>query len=84
MATKRTTELKALDQDALKNELKELSAELSSMRFDHSVKGLQNPLALKSLRKEIARINTEIRAREIGEMSEAQIAGRSKIRLRRK
>ena len=84
MATKRTTELKAMAVDALLNELKELSSELKQMNFDHSVKGIQNPLQIRSLRKEIARVNTELRARELSEMSDEAIAKRSRIRLRRK
>ena len=84
MATKRTTELKAMDSEALLNELNELNDEMSKMRFDHAVRGIQDPLAIRRMRREIAKVNTEIRAREIQEMSDDQIANRSKIRERRR
>ncbi len=84
MATKRTTELKALDQDALLNEVNELGEELKKMQFDHAVRGIQNPLQLRGMRREIAKVNTEIRARELAAMSDIQLANRSKIRERRR
>jgi large subunit ribosomal protein L29 len=54
------------------------------MKFDHASKGLENPLELKTLRRDIARLSTEIRSREISAMTKEELAGRSKIRLRRK
>jgi len=54
------------------------------MKFDHGSKGLQNPLDLNSTKKVISRLMTELRAREIKAMTPAELAGRSKIRLRRK
>jgi large subunit ribosomal protein L29 len=54
------------------------------MKFDHGSKGLQNPIELKSLKRDIARLKTELRAREISAMTPEQLAGRSNIRLRRK
>ncbi len=84
MATKRTTELQAMDQDTLLNELNELNEELKKMKFDHAVRGIQNPLQIRSMRKEIARVNTELRAREVKAMGEEELAKRSKIRERRR
>ena len=84
MATKRTKELQAMDQSALENELHELTEELSKMKFDHAVNGIRNPLLLRTTRRERARIATEIRRREIAEMSDEQLAKRSKIRERRR
>lgn len=84
MASKRTTELQALDQDAILNELYELTEELKKMQFDHAVRGIQNPLQLRGMRREIAKVNTEIRSRELAAMSDVQLAKRSKIRERRR
>ncbi len=84
MATKRTTELKAMDLDALHNEQNELSEELSKMKFDHAVKGIQDPLSIRKMRKEIAKVNTELRARQVADLTTEQQAKRSKIRERRR
>ena len=84
MATKKFLELQNMTADAINTELKQASADLVRMKFDHGSKGLQNPIELKSLKRDIARLKTELRAREIGAMSVEQLAGRSNIRLRRK
>jgi len=84
MATKKFLELQNMAADAINAELKQASADLVRMKFDHGSKGLQNPIELKSLKRDIARLKTELRAREISAMMSEQLAGRSNIRLRRK
>lgn len=84
MASKRYLELQGLSSDTLKEELVEAKSNLVQLRFDHQSKGLQNPNELKSLKIEVARLQTEIRDREIKEMTPDQLNKRSKIRLRRK
>lgn len=84
MATKRTTELKNMEISELQTKISELTEELGKMKFDHAVKGLSNPLVIRSQRKEIARLKTEERQRELEAMSSEELAGRSKIRARRK
>ncbi len=84
MATKKFLELQEFSDVDLTNELKEAQAEYTKLKFDHAVAGLENPLALRSLRRDIARIQTEIRRREVAAMSPEQLAKRDKIRLRRK
>ncbi len=84
MATKKFLELQNMTADAINTELKQASADLVRMKFDHGSKGLQNPIELKSLKRDIARLKTELRSREIGAMTPEQLAGRSNIRLRRK
>ena len=84
MATKKFLELQNMAADAINAELKQASADLVRMKLDHGSKGLQNPIELKSLKRDIARLKTELRAREISAMTPEQLAGRSNIRLRRK
>lgn len=84
MATKKFLELQNMAADAINAELKQASADLVRMKFDHGSKGLQNPIELKSLKRDIARLKSELRAREISAMTPEQLAGRSNIRLRRK
>ncbi|TNE64821.1 MAG: 50S ribosomal protein L29 [Bacteroidetes bacterium] len=61
-----------------------LENEYRQMKFDHAVKGLANPMELRDLRRKIARFQTEIRQRELAEMSPEQLELRSKLRARRR
>ena len=84
MATKKYLELQEFNDADLQTELKETEAQYHKLKFDHSIKGLDNPLLLKDVRRDIARLNTEIRRRELSSMPEENIANRSKIRARRR
>ncbi len=84
MATKKYLEFKEMSLDDLKNELVETKAQYAKMKFDHQVNGLENPLLLREIRRDIARMNTELRRREVADMTEEQLAKRSKIRFRRR
>lgn len=83
MASKKYLELQDFSDEDLKAELTAASAEYTKLQFDHSLKGLDNPVVLREMRRDIARLNTEIRRREISNMSEADLGNRSKIRARR-
>lgn len=84
MASKKYLELQEFSDADLQTELEGIEAEFAKMRFDHNVQGLDNPMELKELRKDVARIKTEIRRRQLANMSEGELAKRSKIRLRRR
>ena len=84
MATKKYLELKEFTSEELASELKETQAQYQKLKFDHATRGLDNPLVLREVRRDIARIQTAIRQRELGELSEKEIAGRSKKRARRR
>ena len=83
MPSSKYLELQDFSDVELTAELDASKAQYQNMQFDHSTKGLDNPLRLRELRRDIARIQTEIRRRELAGMSEEQLAGRSKIRNRR-
>jgi len=68
----------------LKSQLASLEHEYQQMKFDHSVKGLSNPMELREMRRNIARILTEGRSRELAAMSPEELAMRSKLRERRR
>jgi large subunit ribosomal protein L29 len=53
-------------------------------KFDHATKGLENPIFLREIRRDIARLKTEIRRRELANASKEALAKRSKIRERRR
>ncbi len=84
MATKKYLELQDFSSEELKNELAQTEAAYAKLKFDHAVKGLDNPISLKDVRRDIARMKTEVRRREIAEFTPEQLANRSKIRARRK
>jgi large subunit ribosomal protein L29 len=81
---KNKLEVSKLSADDLGSKLLELDQLQSKQTFDHAIKGIENPMQLRARRRDIARINTELRAREIGELSGDQLSKRDRIRLRRK
>ena len=42
-----------------------LKAELFNLRFQHAVNQLENPMRIKAVKKDIARVNTLLREREL-------------------
>ena len=84
MATKKYIELGEMADADLKTELIQINAQFQKLRFDHTIKGLDNPVTIRSTKRDIARLQTEIRRREVLALTPQQTAKRSKIRLRRK
>jgi large subunit ribosomal protein L29 len=58
-------ELKEMSDGDLQTELKQINAQYQKLRFDHTIKGLDNPVNLRNTKRDIARIQTEIRRREV-------------------
>ena len=58
-------ELRDLSDDELETKLAEAKEELFNLRFQLVTGQLDNPMAIKIMRKEIARILTVIREREL-------------------
>ena len=81
---KNKLETSKLSIEDLNSKLIELDQLQSRQIFDHAIKGIENPMQLRARRRDIARINTELRAREIGDLSGDQSSKRDRIRLRRK
>jgi large subunit ribosomal protein L29 len=63
MATAR--ELRDLDEDELETHLREAREELFNLRFQHVTGQLDNSARLGQVKKDIARISTLLREREI-------------------
>lgn len=59
--------IKEMSSPDLEKELGELKTELFKLRFSLKTNGLDNPMKIKEVRKDIARIKTEIKEREIKE-----------------
>jgi len=60
------TELRDLNADDLAAKLKEAKEELFNLRFQNATGQLDNTARLRTVRKDIARIYTVIRERELG------------------
>ena len=61
----KTKELRELTVDELNVKLKDLSEELFNLRFRHAIGQLENPASLKTCKKDIAKIKTILREREL-------------------
>ena len=48
----------------LDKKLKDLKSELFNLRFRHASGQLENPLSIITCKRDIAKVNTEIRARQ--------------------
>ena len=62
---KKGIEMEDLTLLELQDKLKEERSSLTKLRFSHTVSPIENPMQLRSKRKEVARILTELRKREL-------------------
>ena len=58
--------LKDLNENDLKVRIKEDTLRLKKLEFAHAISPLENPMSIRALRKDIARLKTEIRKRALG------------------
>ncbi len=58
-------EIKTLPLEQLNARLKELKTELFNLRFSHATRNLANPLEIRNVRREIARVKTAIKEKEL-------------------
>ena len=61
----KTSDLRAKSTQELTNELTNLKEELFNLRFQHATGQLENPLRIREVKKDYARIKTVLREREI-------------------
>ncbi|MCH4220797.1 MAG: 50S ribosomal protein L29 [Eggerthellaceae bacterium] len=61
----KASEIRDLSADDLQSKLKEARAELFNLRFQMATSQLDNTARVKQVKKDIARIQTEMRAREL-------------------
>jgi large subunit ribosomal protein L29 len=66
MTKSQAAELRALPDDALDEKLKEAKEELFNLRFQNATGQLDNTARLRAVRRDIARIYTVQRERELG------------------
>ena len=63
MPSKNYQELENVNSDELKNELEANQLKLTKMKFNHAISPLENTNVIKEVKKQIARIKTEMRKR---------------------
>ena len=66
MATTAAAELRHLDADSLEEKLREFKEELFNLRFQAATGQLESHGRLRTVKKDIARIYTVVRERELG------------------
>ncbi|MEP6684236.1 MAG: 50S ribosomal protein L29 [Parafilimonas sp.] len=57
--------LKDLNENDLKARISEDKLRLKKLEFAHAISPLENPLSIRSLRKDIARLRTELKNRTL-------------------
>ena len=81
MASKKFLELQDMTQEQLESEYALTLSGYKKMKIDHAIKGLENPLSLREARRDVARLASEVRRRQLTDVAPGT---RSKIRARRR
>ncbi len=58
-------DIKDLSVDDLTEKLQEQKDVLSKLKLSHAVSPIENPMQIKDVRRTVARLNTELRKREL-------------------
>jgi large subunit ribosomal protein L29 len=61
----KNSEIKALSADELKEKIGSESEALRKIQFAHQISAVENPMKIKEARKLVARLKTELRAKEL-------------------
>lgn len=67
----KTSELREMTSAELDTKLQNLKEELFNLRFQLAINQLDNPMRIKAVKKDIARVQTIIRQNELSEQTEA-------------
>ena len=59
------SKIREMTEAELENELVNLKNELFKLRFQNATNGLENPMKIKNTKKDIAKIKTILREREL-------------------
>ena len=67
----KASEVRDLSAEELESKLKDLKAELFNLRFQLTINQLDNPMRIKAVKKDIARIKTILRENELRDSADA-------------
>jgi large subunit ribosomal protein L29 len=59
----KASEVKGLTNEEIVEKINADKAELSRLRLSHKISGLENPMAIRNKRRDIARLSTELSKR---------------------
>jgi large subunit ribosomal protein L29 len=62
----KTDDYRSLENEALNEKIGDEEMRLKKTKFSHAVNPIENPLAIKGMRRQIARLKTEQRKRALG------------------
>ena len=65
------SEVRNLNENDLKIKLKDLKSELFNLRFQLAINQLENPMRIRTVKKDIARVQTILREKELSAVAEA-------------
>ncbi len=68
---KKSLEINNMSMDDLNNKLKDLKSELFNLRFQNATNQLENPMRIRAVKKDIARVLTVINKNKISQTIEA-------------
>ena len=61
----KTSEIKDLTTEEIKEKIETEKAALTKMKMNHAVSPLENPMLIRTTRRNIARLMTELRKRDL-------------------
>lgn len=61
----KASELRRMKLEELKKRAEELKMELLKLRFKQKISGLDNPMAIRKMRRDVARVLTVMREKEL-------------------
>lgn len=67
----KASEMRNLSNAELQKRLKDLKVELFNLRFQLAINQLENPMRIRAVKKDIARVQTILRQNELNAASEA-------------
>jgi large subunit ribosomal protein L29 len=70
----KNSEILELSTEEIVSRISEEKANLTKLRFAHTVSSIENPLRINKVRKDIARLNTELTKRKAASKAEEQVA----------
>jgi len=70
----KNSEIQGLTTEEVVVRINEEKANLTKLKFAHAVSAIENPLRINKVRKDIARLNTELTKRKAAEVAATQAA----------
>ena len=64
----KTSEIKDLTTEEIREKIETEKAALNKMKMNHAVSPLENPMLIRTTRRNIARLMTELRKRELNKL----------------